>query len=144
MQNNVQAHFYLPDGLPQGQFDVVVANILANPLRMLGEMLAARTKQGGRIVLSGLLAEQSEELGEIYSQWFDIEPAETEEGWARLSGVKRYNGQSAVPRLLSASSASNERFAVSNPKGRLKIIFQTAFLKIGAWIRWECRHAIAR
>ena len=88
-QNNVQAQFYLPDGLPQGQFDVVVANILANPLRMLGEMLAARTKQGGRIVLSGLLAEQSEELGEIYSQWFDIEPAETEEGWARLSGVKR-------------------------------------------------------
>lgn len=88
-QNNVQAHFYLPDGLPQGQFDVVVANILANPLRMLGEMLAARTKQGGRIVLSGLLAEQSEELGEIYSQWFDIEPTETEEGWARLSGVKR-------------------------------------------------------
>ena len=88
-QDNVQAHFYLPDGLPQGQFDVVVANILANPLRMLGEMLAARTKQGGRIVLSGLLAEQSEELGEIYSQWFDIEPAETEEGWARLSGVKR-------------------------------------------------------
>nr|WP_314105201.1 50S ribosomal protein L11 methyltransferase [uncultured Neisseria sp.] len=88
-QNNVQAHFYLPDGLPQDQFDVVVANILANPLRMLGEMLAARTKQGGRIVLSGLLAEQSEELSEIYSQWFDIEPAETEEGWARLSGVKR-------------------------------------------------------
>lgn len=88
-QNDVQAHFYLPDGLPQGQFDVVVANILANPLRMLGEMLAARTKQGGRIVLSGLLAEQSEELGEIYSQWFDIEPAETEEGWARLSGIKR-------------------------------------------------------
>ena len=88
-QNDVQAHFYLPDGLPQGQFDVVVANILANPLRMLGEMLAARTKQGGRIVLSGLLAEQSEELGEIYSQWFNIEPAETEEGWARLSGVKR-------------------------------------------------------
>ena len=88
-QNNVQAHFYLPDGLPQGQFDVVVANILANPLRMLGEMLAARTKQGGRIVLSGLLAEQSEELGEIYSQWFDIEPTETEEGRARLSGVKR-------------------------------------------------------
>ena len=88
-QNDVQAHFYLPDGLPQGQFDVVVANILANPLRMLGEMLAARTKQGGRIVLSGLLAEQSAELGEIYSQWFDIEPTETEEGWARLSGVKR-------------------------------------------------------
>ena len=88
-QNNVDAQFYLPDGLPQGQFDVVVANILANPLRMLGEMLAARTKQGGRIVLSGLLDEQVEELSGIYNQWFDIEPAEIEEGWARLSGVKR-------------------------------------------------------
>ena len=88
-QNNVDAQFYLPDGLPQGQFDIVVANILANPLRMLGEMLAARTKQGGRIVLSGLLDEQVEELSDIYRQWFDIEPAEIDEGWARLSGVKR-------------------------------------------------------
>ena len=88
-QNNVDAQFYLPDGLPQGQFDIVVANILANPLRMLGEMLAARTKQGGRIVLSGLLDEQVEELSSIYSQWFDIEPAEIDEGWARLNGVKR-------------------------------------------------------
>jgi len=88
-QNNADAQFYLPDGLPQGQFDIVVANILANPLRMLGEMLAARTKQGGRIVLSGLLDEQVEELSGIYSQWFDIEPAEIDEGWARLSGVKR-------------------------------------------------------
>ena len=88
-QNNVDAQFYLPDGLPQGQFDIVVANILANPLRMLGEMLAARTKQGGRIVLSGLLDEQVEELSGIYRQWFDIEPAEIDEGWARLNGVKR-------------------------------------------------------
>jgi len=88
-QNNVDAQFYLPDGLPQGQFDIVVANILANPLRMLGEMLAARTKQGGRIVLSGLLDEQVEELSGIYRQWFNIEPAEIDEGWARLSGVKR-------------------------------------------------------
>lgn len=88
-QNNVDAQFYLPDGLPQGQFDIVVANILANPLRMLGEMLAARTKQGGRIVLSGLLDEQVEELSGIYRQWFDIEPAEIDEGWARISGVKR-------------------------------------------------------
>ncbi|WP_107826162.1 50S ribosomal protein L11 methyltransferase [Neisseria sicca] len=88
-QNHVDAQFYLPDGLPQGQFDIVVANILANPLRMLGEMFAARTKQGGRIVLSGLLDEQVEELSGIYRQWFDIEPAEIDEGWARLSGVKR-------------------------------------------------------
>lgn len=88
-QNNVDAQFYLPDGLPQGQFDIVVANILANPLRMLGEMLAARTKTGGRIVLSGLLEEQADELSGIYGQWFDLEPAIFDEGWACLSGVKR-------------------------------------------------------
>ena len=88
-QNNVQAQFYLPDALPEGQFDVVVANILANPLRMLGEMLAARTKQGGRIVLSGLLDEQADELSAIYSQWFDMDAPVFDEGWARLRGVKR-------------------------------------------------------
>lgn len=88
-QNGVHAQFYLPDAVPEGRFDVVVANILANPLRMLGEMLAGRTKSGGRIILSGLLDEQAEELNEIYSQWFDMQPAETDEGWARLSGIKR-------------------------------------------------------
>ena len=89
VQNRVETKFYLPGELPDGQFDVVVANILANPLRMLGEMLAARTKTGGRIVLSGLLEEQADELGGIYGQWFDLEPAIFDEGWACLSGVKR-------------------------------------------------------
>ncbi len=88
-QNKVAARFYLPDELPDGMFDVVVANILANPLRMLGGMLAARVKTGGRIVLSGLLADQAEELSDIYSRWFDMEAAQIDEGWACLSGVKR-------------------------------------------------------
>ncbi|SSY81116.1 50S ribosomal protein L11 methyltransferase [Alysiella crassa] len=88
-QNQVQAAFHLPDTLPDGQFDVVVANILANPLRMLGEMLAGRTKSGGRIVLSGILAEQVDEMNGIYAQWFDMDTANIESGWACLSGVKR-------------------------------------------------------
>lgn len=89
-QNKVQAAFYLPDELPENSlFDVVVANILANPLRMLGHMLAARTKTGGRIVLSGILAEQVEEMTAIYAQWFDMQPAVVDNGWACLSGSKR-------------------------------------------------------
>lgn len=88
-QNEVQAAFYLPEQLPAGQYDVVVANILANPLRMLGEMLAGRTKTGGRIVLSGILAEQVEEMSAIYAQWFELSPAQLEQGWACLSGVKK-------------------------------------------------------
>ena len=85
----MQAAFYLPEQLPAGQYDVVVANILANPLRMLGEMLAGRTKTGGRIVLSGILAEQVEEMSAIYAQWFELSPAQLEQGWACLSGVKK-------------------------------------------------------
>lgn len=88
-QNQVDAQFYLSEDLPEGQFDVVVANILANPLRMLGEMLAKRTRQGGRIVLSGILEEQVEEMSGIYGQWFDLQPAKLDEGWACLSGIKR-------------------------------------------------------
>lgn len=88
-QNNVDARFYLPDAVPDGQFDVVVANILANPLRMLGDMLAGRTKQGGRIVLSGILEEQIEEMSGIYAQWFDLAPAQTDNGWVCISGIKR-------------------------------------------------------
>lgn len=88
-QNNVDARFYLPDALPQAQFDVVVANILANPLRMLGGLLAERTKQGGSIVLSGILDEQVEEMSGIYAEWFDMAPVQIDEGWACLSGVKR-------------------------------------------------------
>ena len=88
-QNEVQAAFYLPDGLPQGQFDVVVANILANPLRMLGDMLAGRTKTGGKIVLSGILEEQIDEMSAIYAQWFDLAPAIVNNSWACITGTKR-------------------------------------------------------
>ena len=88
-QNHVQAAFYLPEQLPAQQFDVVIANILANPLRMLGEMLASRTKTGGSIVLSGILTEQVDEMNQIYARWFELKPVQTSQGWACLSGVKR-------------------------------------------------------
>lgn len=88
-QNHVQATFVLPDALPNGQFDIVIANILANPLRVLGEMLAHRTKIGGYIVLSGILAEQIDEMTAIYSQWFDLSPTITLDGWACINGTKK-------------------------------------------------------
>ncbi len=87
-QNSVQAAFYLPDVLPAQQFDVVVANILANPLRMLGQMLAERTCNGGRIVLSGILADQAEEMSALYQQWFAMDAPHILDGWVCLSGRK--------------------------------------------------------
>ncbi|MFC2418080.1 MAG: 50S ribosomal protein L11 methyltransferase, partial [Eikenella corrodens] len=75
--------------LGRPRIDVVVANILANPLRLLGGMLASRTKAGGRIVLSGILEEQAEELNGIYSKWFDMQLPVAEGGWVRLVGVRK-------------------------------------------------------
>jgi ribosomal protein L11 methyltransferase len=88
-QNQVSAEFYLPDAAPAIQADVVVANILTNPLKILAPLLASAARSGGRIVLSGILAEQAEDVRQTYSAWFDMEPAVLDDGWARLVGTKR-------------------------------------------------------
>ena len=84
---NVQ--FCLPDEAPQDAYDLVVANILTNPLRLLAPLLANATRQGGQIVLSGILEEQAQDVMNIYRQWFDLNAPIFEEGWSCLSGRKR-------------------------------------------------------
>ena len=73
-----------------GQFDVVVANILALPLAELAESIAARVRTGCPLALSGILSEQVGEVLEAYSPWIEFdEPVEREQGgqtWVRLSG----------------------------------------------------------
>ena len=87
--NQVCANFYLPEKTNLIQYDIVVANILTNPLRALAPLLASATKHGGRIVLSGILGEQADDVMRIYAQWFEMAPAIVEDGWACLSGVKK-------------------------------------------------------
>ncbi len=88
--NNVSnVEFYLPENDPLSQYDLVVANILTNPLRMLAPLLASATKQGGQIVLSGILQEQADDVMAIYAQWFDLNTPIFEDGWSCLSGRKR-------------------------------------------------------
>lgn len=67
-------------------FDVVVANILTNPLRVLAPLLAARVAPGGRIALSGVLSEQADAVIAAYAPWIALEVGATHEGWARLEG----------------------------------------------------------
>jgi ribosomal protein L11 methyltransferase len=86
--NLAEAEFFLPDALPAGEFDVLVANILTNPLKALMPLLAGRVRTGGRIALSGILAEQADEVRAIYSQFFDMRLWATEDGWVCLSGTK--------------------------------------------------------
>jgi ribosomal protein L11 methyltransferase len=81
--------FHLPKDAPSCNYDLVVANILTNPLRMLAPLLANSTRQGGRIVLSGILENQAQDVMNIYQQWFDLNPPVFEEGWSCLSGRRR-------------------------------------------------------
>lgn len=87
--NNVAALFCLPGDLAPGQYDVVVANILTNPLKGMAPLLAGRVLPGGRLVLSGILAEQAEDVMAIYRDGFVFDPPAIDEGWVRLTGVKK-------------------------------------------------------
>ena len=85
-RNGVSARFVLPDALAPGPVDVVVANILANPLRLLAPVLAARVRDGGAIVLSGILEDQVAAVREAYRRWFKLGAWGTDEGWVALTG----------------------------------------------------------
>ncbi|WP_324780023.1 50S ribosomal protein L11 methyltransferase [Thiobacillus sedimenti] len=87
--NGVTARFHLPDELAAGQYDVVVANILTNPLKGMAPLLAGRVRPGGRLVLSGILAEQAEDVMAVYRDWFVFDPPAGDEGWVRLAGIKK-------------------------------------------------------
>ncbi|HTF16111.1 MAG TPA: 50S ribosomal protein L11 methyltransferase [Burkholderiales bacterium] len=68
--------------------DVVIANILANPLKLLAPMLASRCRHGGEIALSGILSDQASGVETCYSPWIAFSPLTEAEGWVCLSGVK--------------------------------------------------------
>jgi ribosomal protein L11 methyltransferase len=71
-----------------GEYDVVVANILSNPLRVLAPAICAHVRSGGRLALSGILREQAEEIIAIYAQWLPMQVADTREDWVCLAGIK--------------------------------------------------------
>ncbi|MCO5761373.1 MAG: 50S ribosomal protein L11 methyltransferase, partial [Chromatiaceae bacterium] len=87
--NGVVVRFGLPDSLGKEHFDVLVANILTNPLKALAPLLASRVRPGGRIALSGILEAQAEEVMAIYGKAFEMGMWATEEGWVCLAGVRR-------------------------------------------------------
>ena len=87
--NQVGAQFYLADEAPKLPADIVIANILTNPLKILAPLLAAQTRLGGQIVLSGILGAQAVDVMSIYAQWFNLEAPIREEDWVCLSGTKR-------------------------------------------------------
>jgi len=79
---------HLPDNMPNIQADIMMANILAQPLINLASHLANLTRPGGSIILSGILEEQAEAVSHAYSHWFQMTTPIADEGWIRLRGQK--------------------------------------------------------
>lgn len=71
-----------------GEYDVVVANILSNPLRVLAPAICAHVARGGKLALSGILEEQASEIIAVYAPWIKLAVADTREGWVCLAGVR--------------------------------------------------------
>jgi ribosomal protein L11 methyltransferase len=87
-RNDVAIEFCLVDALAPGQYELVIANILANPLVALAPVLAQRIRPGGRIALAGLLTAQSEEVSAAYARWFNIASWRERDGWVLLAGER--------------------------------------------------------
>ncbi|MBC3951352.1 50S ribosomal protein L11 methyltransferase [Pseudomonas folii] len=91
-RNNIapeRFELYLPEDMPPQQADVLVANILAGPLVALAPQLATLIKTGGRLALSGILAEQGEEVAAAYADTFELDPIANRDGWVRITGRRR-------------------------------------------------------
>lgn len=85
--NGIEATFVDVDALASGAtFDIVVANILANPLRVLAPALARRTVVDGSIALAGILVTQAESVVDAYARWFDLRAWRIEDDWVLLAG----------------------------------------------------------
>ncbi len=87
---NAQANAVaLRAGLPhlaQGSYPVVLANILAAPLKLLAPVLCGHLAAGSHLVLAGLLERQVGELQAAYAPWLELQPTDQQDGWVLLSG----------------------------------------------------------
>jgi ribosomal protein L11 methyltransferase len=89
LANGVHGQFRHVDALAPQTFSIVVANILANPLRVLAPALAARTSVGGRIALSGILASQVPDVADAYARWFATSVWQRDGEWVLVSGTRK-------------------------------------------------------
>lgn len=78
-------------GLPdraQGEYSLVLANILATPLKLLAPLLASHLAPGAWLVLAGILERQAEEIAEAYAPWLTVSVSDREDGWVLMTGQR--------------------------------------------------------
>ncbi len=82
--NAVRLHAGLPDQA-RGAYPVVLANILATPLKLLAPLLAGHVAPGGHLVLAGILARQAQDLQAAYAPWLALQVADEDDGWILMT-----------------------------------------------------------
>jgi ribosomal protein L11 methyltransferase len=93
VRNRVEdIQYFVPDDFAESpfaaqRFDIVVANILSSPLKLMAPMLSGRVADGGSLVLSGVLARQAEEVAATYAPFIKLAVWAEHEGWVCLSGT---------------------------------------------------------
>ncbi len=102
--NNTVIRFVLPnENAPElaaeTKYDIVMANILANPLQVLAPALVNKMCPGGQIVLSGVLARQADEVIATYSQWLKLSVWKESEGWVCLHGTLAKEDKKSISAL---------------------------------------------
>ena len=112
--NHTSIRFVLPtENAPElaadTKYDIVMANILANPLQVLAPALVNKIRPGGQIVLSGVLARQAQEVIATYSQWLTLSVWRESEGWVCLHGTLKTSSKDAKSDQFSAP-AQKKRF----------------------------------
>jgi ribosomal protein L11 methyltransferase len=94
-----EIEYFLPNDFAQSahadaRFDIVVANILSSPLKLMAPMLSGRVADGGALILSGVLARQAEEVAAAYAPFIKLGVWAELDGWVALHGVL---GSDTVP-----------------------------------------------
>lgn len=91
-QNALNNQVSLACGLPDaasGQYPLVLANILATPLKLLAPLLCDHLRPGAHLVLAGILDRQAAELQEAYAPWCDLRVLDQEDGWILMGATRR-------------------------------------------------------
>ncbi|WP_374585660.1 50S ribosomal protein L11 methyltransferase [Ideonella dechloratans] len=85
--NGVTVQAGLPE-LAQGEYPLVLANILATPLKLLAPLLCGHVRPGGHLVLAGILERQAEELQGAYAPWLPLQVLDSEDGWILMGAAR--------------------------------------------------------
>jgi len=88
VRNQCEIEFSLPNKVSTSSYDVVVANILSNPLKLMAPMLSAKVAAGGSLVLSGVLERQADEVAAAYAPFIQLTVWQERDGWVALHGTR--------------------------------------------------------